>query len=248
MRHEPIRIRHDIKRRTLTVRHVAHLSPRMLRIVFGGDALADFASDAFDDHVKLFFPAPDGGAIKRDYTPRGFDRLASSLTIDFALHDAGPATDWASAAKPGDQIDIGGPKMSVVIPDDFDWWIMVGDESSLPAIGRRLQEMSSSTPVTALIAVSGPAEEQALATGADLDLVWVHRAVDRADDADAVIAALRSIESRDGDGFVWVAGESSFARAVRAEFIDRRGHPKEWVRARGYWKMGAAGSHDKLND
>jgi NADPH-dependent ferric siderophore reductase len=247
MRHEINRIRHEAKRRTLSVRHVERLSPAMVRIVFGGEALADFASDAFDDHVKLFFPAGEE-TIKRDYTPRAFDRTAERLTIDFALHDAGPATAWAAAAAVGDVIDIGGPRMSTIIPEDYDWWILVGDEASLPAIARRLEEMPAGAPVTAVIAVAGPEEELPLATAAALDLVWVHRPLDRADHADAMIAALASIARRSGDGFVWIAGESAFARAVRAEFIERRGHPHPWVKARGYWKKGAEGAHDKLDD
>jgi NADPH-dependent ferric siderophore reductase len=118
----------------------------------------------------------------------------------------------------------------------------------LPAIARRLEEMPRGAPVTALIAVSGPEEEQRLATDAALDLVWVHRPPERADEADATIAALASVGPRAGDGFVWIAGESGFARAVRAEFVERRGHPHPWVKARGYWKKGAAGTHDKLDD
>jgi NADPH-dependent ferric siderophore reductase len=248
MRHESIRIRHEPKRRTLTVRQISALSPKMLRIVMEGAELADFASDAFDDHVKLFVPLPGGDTIKRDYTPRAFDRVARQLTIDFAVHDAGPATNWALAARVGDKMDIGGPRMSVPVPDDFDWWILVGDEASLPAIARRLEEMPDGAPVAVLVAVSGAEEEQRLATNAALDIVWVHRPLDRADDAAAMIRALASIARRDGDGFVWIAGESSFARAIRTEFIERRGHPHSWIKARGYWKKGVAGSHDNLAD
>ncbi|MDB5721309.1 MAG: siderophore-interacting protein [Alphaproteobacteria bacterium] len=247
MRHEIIRIRHEAKRRTLSVQQVERLSPAMIRIVFGGKELADFASAAFDDHVKLFFPNGEE-AIKRDYTPRAFDRKAERLTIDFALHEAGPATDWAAAATAGDTIDIGGPRMSTIVPEDYDWWILVGDEASLPAIARRLEEMPHGAPVTALVAVCGSEEEQCLATDAALDLVWVHRPLDRANEPDAMIAALASIEPRDGDGFVWIAGESTFARAIRAEFIERRGHPHPWIKARGYWKKGAPGAHEKLDD
>ena len=71
-------------RLSLTVREIKTLSPKMMRIVAEGAELADFASDAFDDHLKLFLPSTDGNTIKRDYTPRAFDKVARQLTIDFA--------------------------------------------------------------------------------------------------------------------------------------------------------------------
>ena len=248
MRHQAERIRHDPRGRSLAVRHVERLSPGMLRIILHGEDLADFATHAPDDHVKLLFPTPGGEIVKRDYTPRFFDRAARSLTIDFALHDSGPATDWAGKAVAGDRIGIAGPKMSVVIPQDYDWWLLIGDEASLPAISRRLEEMRPGTPVTALITVAGPAEELLLQSPAELDIIWIHRPLAMADDAAPVIERLRSVPVPPGDGFVWIGGESSCARALRAEVIEARGQPRAWVKARGYWKKGEAGSHDKIED
>ena len=78
----------------------------------------------------------------RDFTPRRFDSKTATLVIDFALHDAGPATRWALGARAGDRLEIGGPKSSKVVPDDFDGYLLVGDESALPAIGRRVEGAS----------------------------------------------------------------------------------------------------------
>ncbi|MGL1747182.1 siderophore-interacting protein, partial [Vibrio parahaemolyticus] len=49
---------------------------------------------------------------------RRFDPVLGTLTIDFALHQAGPATAWALAAKPGDRLEIGGPRGSTILADD----------------------------------------------------------------------------------------------------------------------------------
>jgi NADPH-dependent ferric siderophore reductase len=54
-----------------------------------------------------------------------------TLTIDFAIHLAGPH-QWAAAAKVGDRLDIGGPRGSAVVPDDFDWYLLIGDEARCP--------------------------------------------------------------------------------------------------------------------
>jgi NADPH-dependent ferric siderophore reductase len=32
----------------------------------------------------------------------------------------------------GDRLDIGGPRGSAVVPDDFDWYLLIGDEARRP--------------------------------------------------------------------------------------------------------------------
>ncbi|HEY4174066.1 MAG TPA: siderophore-interacting protein, partial [Rhodopila sp.] len=110
-RHHILRIRRETRRRALSVTATERITPNMLRIRFSSPDLRDFESLAPDDHVKLFVPNPDGGEpCRRDYTPRAFDAAQGMLTIDFALHESGPATAWALAARPGDRIEIGGPR------------------------------------------------------------------------------------------------------------------------------------------
>src|ERR1700721_1448348 len=99
----PRRVRHETRRRTLTVKQVEHIAAHMIRITLAGD-LAGFTSLGFDDHVKLFFPDgttnADGASnmMGRDFTPRRHDPIKNTLAIDFAIHDAGPATRWAEHA------------------------------------------------------------------------------------------------------------------------------------------------------
>ncbi len=137
-RHTTTRIRHELRRRMLTVASTELLTPRMRRFGFTSPDLHDFVSASHDDHVKLFFPAVGNDAdgrqtCMRDFTPRRFDQSLGMLIIDFALHEAGPATRWATAAQIGDTLEIGGPRGSSVVPDDFDWYLLIGDETALPA-------------------------------------------------------------------------------------------------------------------
>ncbi len=107
----------------------------MIRITLTGD-LDGFTSLGFDDHVKLFFPDgtanADGtpNALGRDFTPRRYDRAANTLEIDFAIHEAGPATRWARRRKPGQTLPLGGPRGSFVIPTSYDWHLLIGDETA----------------------------------------------------------------------------------------------------------------------
>jgi NADPH-dependent ferric siderophore reductase len=52
------RVRHPLKFRLLQVKHVRRLTPHLTRVTLTGDDLHDFESASFDDHVKVFFPAP----------------------------------------------------------------------------------------------------------------------------------------------------------------------------------------------
>jgi NADPH-dependent ferric siderophore reductase len=249
-RHQVTRIRREPQRRTLTVAATEKLSACMLRIRFTSDELGGFESAAPDDHIKLFLPNggfENGRPAMRDYTPRAFDTAAGSLTIDFALHQAGPATAWAIDAKPGDTIQIGGPRGSAVIADDFDWYLLIGDETALPAICRRIEELRDNVPVTAMIAVDTADDRIAMPDRAGLTIHWTARR-DGGDDAQRLIALLGDHPWPSGEGYVWIAGESGVARSVRTHVIEALGHPREWTKAAGYWTQGVADAHERIGD
>lgn len=249
-RHRIQRLRHETRRRVVTVSTVTRLTPKMLRVDFASPDLVGFDSASPDDHVKIFVPdpaAPDGRSM-RDYTPRRFDGLRGTLTIDFALHDAGPATAWALDAKPGDTLEIGGPRGSAVAPDDFDFYLLIGDETALPSIARRLEELRPHAPVTAIFLLDGPEETPALETMTDARIIHAFRDGAR-DDAAVLREALAGWRAPAGEGYVWIAAEARAARALRDEIVERRGHPKAWLKAAGYWVKGEAGaSHKDVGD
>lgn len=264
-KHAINRVRHEPRRRLLTVKAVERITPNMARITLGGD-VAGFHSGAYDDHVKVFFPLPGDNAPTlpapgpdgkvpdgvprspgRDYTPRRYD--ADALVLDFALHDAGPATDWAAQATPGQQLAVGGPRGSFVIPDDFDWYLFIGDETALPAIGRRLEELRSGVKAIVIAAVTGPEEEQRFESRADVETVWVRRPLSQAENPAPLLDAVRKLTlPRTGDGYAWAAGESQTAKLLRRHLIDERGLEKAWVKAAGYWRRGAVSVHETHND
>jgi NADPH-dependent ferric siderophore reductase len=246
--HQITRHRLEPRRRSLTVKETTRITPNMIRILFEGADLEDFVSMGPDDHVKLFIPSETGEVERRDYTPRHFDRDACTLVIDFAVHDAGPATRWAIEAEPGDKLEIGGPRGSAVVSPTFDWWLLIGDETALPAIGRRIEEMPSGTRVISVVAVADEAEEQIFDSAARHEPVWIHRSLDRADDPAPLLSTLRTMPLPNGDGFVWIAAEGRVARALRNYVVESCGHPLAWTKAAGYWLKGVADAHDKLAD
>ncbi|UOM32724.1 siderophore-interacting protein [Acuticoccus sp. I52.16.1] len=242
------RVRHEMMRRELTVSAVERITPAMVRVTLSGASLASFASASPDDHLKVFVPGADGEPVGRDYTPRHFDTEAGALVIDFVDHDAGPAAAWARTARAGDTVLVGGPRGSAVIEGDaIARWLLIGDETALPAIGRRIEEFGPGTPVTSLVAVAGPAEEQTFATAARLTARWLHRDPGAAADPAPYLAALETMEIAH-DTFVWVAAEAEVARAIRRHILER-GHRKTWMKASGYWAAGRAdGAVKNLED
>ncbi len=246
--HRITRIRHEIVRRQLVVREVAHVTPHMLRVTLEGSELAGFSSASADDHIKLFVPGADGEIERRDYTPRRYDAAAGTLAIDFAMHDAGPATLWALQAKAGDAVEIAGPRGSTLIPWSFDWYLLVGDETALPSIGRRIEEAPAGARIISIIAVTGPDERQMFATKAEHSAIWVYRPAALADGPGVMIAALADLQFPEGEGLIWVAAEAKVAKAVKQHIEHSRGHLRQWMKASGYWMKGIADAHDQLED
>ena len=83
-------------------------------MVLGGEDFEDFTTPSADHHIKLYVPCEAGDLAARDFTPRHFDAEAEKLTIDIALHSAGPAIRWAEQAQAGDVVELSGPRGSLI--------------------------------------------------------------------------------------------------------------------------------------
>lgn len=230
------RVRHELKLRELEVVAIEPLGPSFLSITLGGESLADFVSLGFDDHVKIMFDGPDG-QVRRDYTPRRHDREARRLTIEFALHGDGAASDWARAARVGDPLTVGGPRGSMVIPLDLDWQLLAGDATALPAVARRLEELPAGAHVEVLV-LAGADEQRTLDTHAAAQVRWF-------DNADAWLETLRALALPAGTGFAWAGGEAALMAQVRQALQDK-GLARQATRVSAYWKRGVQAHHENL--
>lgn len=228
------RVRHELKRRELQVVDVRHLAPDYVSVTFKGETLHDFVSSSYDDHVKFLID----DEVRRDFTPRSYDNEKRELTIEFALHATGAASDWARQAAPGQSATIGGPRGSMIIPMDYAWHVLAGDATALPAIRRRLEELPAGAQVQVLVA--GP-EAAALTFDSAAQVT-----LQRFGDAQALLAAIRAMALPAGEGFFWFAGEASVAAQVRDAVFGDKSHPREAARISAYWKQGASGHHEDL--
>ncbi|WDY59058.1 siderophore-interacting protein [Pseudomonas sp. PSKL.D1] len=238
------RVNHEIRQRRLQVLKVTDLTPRMRRITLGGEELQGFTSLGSDDHIKLLFAESaeqqaaidarnlgrDGGArpTMREYTPRRIDLVANELDIDFVLHGDGPASTWAAQAEPGHILNIAGPRASMVVPHIFESYLLVGDETAIPAIGRRLEELAAGRKVLAVIQIEDDHERQPLPSKAQVEIIWIKRDED-------LLARLQALPLPDGKLYSWVALEKSLTRQAKALLL-HRGIAEDALKAAAYWR------------
>jgi NADPH-dependent ferric siderophore reductase len=217
-------------------------------VTLHGPDLTGFISLGTDDHVKLLFattpeeqaaldtfmPGPNGQGPKpamRDYTPRRYDAASGELDIDFVLHGDGPAATWAAQAQPGQFLHIAGPRGSMIVPDMFDSYLLIGDETALPAIARRLEELAANRRALVVVEIEDNAERQALESKAQVEVIWVLRG------EQDLLEATRQLTLPEGDLYAWVATESALSRKVRRILLDELKLDEAAVKAAGYWRL-----------
>jgi len=248
-------------RRAEVVR-IEDVTPRYKRIILGGEELEGFKSLSPSDHFKLLL-APDGETepaiptfgengpsipegrqrpIMRDYTPRAFDAEQNLLTIEVALHTSGVASDWAQQAKVGDVVGTLGPRGSHILDHTtFDWFVLAGDETSIPTIARRLEELPAGKKAFVFIEVDGAEDEQPLTSPADVELTWVHRNGATAGETDVLVQAIKAFDfPTEGEGFQSYTGEANSLRDIRRYLLKEKGLDKTWIDFSGHWKYGTA--------
>lgn len=244
----------------LTVATTRRLTPHMQRIRFQGSDLGRYAG--FENiHMRLMFPRDDDRAPQwpivgangvthypsddvlfiRKYTIRRIDPAGGTLDVDFVLHDdAGPGSDFALRARPGDVIGMGGPGGRSA-PPDRDWYLLAGDETAVPAISRILETLPETARGVALIEVADVAEEQPIDIGTDVEIRWLHR--DGAATGTLLVDAVRAVEfPADGSSvFAWAGCEFDASNAIRSYVRTECKLNKDENLIVCYWRRGDKG-------
>lgn len=241
------------------------LSPSFLRVVLGGDGLADLVPLPFaDSYVKLVFldprlprPLPvrddgrlDVGAMRaavpkalaprlRAYTVRDLDVRVPELTIDVVLHgESGLAGPWAAQARTGDEVWVQGPGGAYAPAPDVDVHLLVGDESALPAIAVALERLPRGARAQVLLEIPDERDELELTAppGCSVDVTWVHR--HGAQVGVRLVAEVTGLPWPMGRVGAFVHGEAGFVAVLRRYLRVDRQVPREDLSASGYWRLG----------
>lgn len=254
----PVRVKNELAFRRIFVKKVETIAGCFKRIVLEGEQLEGFSSRGFDDHTKLFFPVTSGEDVipptvsddgivwpdgprpqSRDYTPLSFNAETQELTLDFYLHEGGVASQWAENAQPGDPLVIGGPRGSLIVPVTYGWQLYVCDETGLPAVKRRLEDLRQSgadAHITLVVRAQSAQCVEYLNVGPQVNVEWIITDGQSTMQSDAaVMNQLKSLTLPDADYFVWLTGEGQFAKAMNDYFTLARGMDSTFVRSVAYW-------------
>jgi NADPH-dependent ferric siderophore reductase len=196
---------------------------------------------AVDDWYGSYLALPEQvRPIMRTYTVRGRDPHSGRIDVEFILHgDSGPASAWATAARPGDLLGIiaagaddDGAQARPYSPGDADWQLLVGDATALPAIASILEQLPAGACARVFVEVPSAQDVRELNGPGDVQVTWLT--------GTAPVEAVRAAELPGGVPYAWVAGEAAMVRAVRRHLVTDRGFDARAHYFGGYWRAGVA--------
>nr|WP_211112548.1 siderophore-interacting protein [Azospirillum sp. SYSU D00513] len=213
----------------------------MRSIVLTGPALEGFALQpgVIAPHVAVTIPSDDACARQsRIYSVRRFDPVALTMEINFVLHGGGLASGWAERARPGDRAGIAGPGGLAL--ETVDRYVIAGDHTALPAIGRLLDVLPAGAGADVFVEVPDEAERQELPSRAGLSVTWLHRERGAPPVASRLPDAVMEATPAGGSGTVavWTGAEQTVARRIRSHARQTLKLPSGRHSVVAYWKAG----------
>jgi NADPH-dependent ferric siderophore reductase len=181
---------------------------------------------------NLFLHADGSRAVLRTLTP--LRPAAGEVTVEVVRHGDGPLSAWASEIEVGAEAALSGPGRGYAIDPAARSFLLVGDESALPAIGQLLATLPPSADVHALVEVADPTGELDLGPA----VTWLVSGPDAPAGHALVDAVGRA--TIEPDTRVWAAGEAAAMHRIRTHLFDGVGLPRAHGTVRGYWKARGA--------
>ncbi|MEM8592639.1 MAG: siderophore-interacting protein [Pseudomonadota bacterium] len=237
---------------TAIVKSVSDVTPNMRRITFGGPDLADFPEGKEGGYIKLIFPdlprAKPDRPVMRTYSIRAHNAAKGEIDVDFAMHadTGGIAIDWASAAKPGDEMPIRGPGTVKMAAPDADWYLIAGDMTGQPAALCNLEQLPKGAKGYVVLEITDEEDRQELDLPEGMELHWIVNPHPE-DLNNKLLDAIKSLDWRDGTPFIWTACEFDTMRALRSYYRTERGVSRDTLYLSSYWRAGRTEDQHKAD-
>jgi NADPH-dependent ferric siderophore reductase len=221
----------------LEVVAVPDLTPRMRRVQLTSPDLGRFDYLPGQD-MALTFRRGDAPPVRRRYTIRHFDPDQRRIDLDFVLHGDGPGMRWAQAARPGDSIEVVGPRGKITLVRDAAWHLFAGDATAVPGALAMMEALPLDVPAVAFLQVDGQEERQSVDGDRGQQITWRYE-VPAANGDTGLTSALADAALPAGRGHAYLAGEVALVTALKATLV-ARGWAAEDISAKAYWNRGRA--------
>lgn len=236
----------------------------MVRVVLGGPELVGLERGTPGSSVRLLLPRDDGvlevpawngnefrwadgtRARIRTLTPlevrSGADADTAELDLDIVLHGSSPLTRWARSALEEEPLEtaISGTGSGYEIDPGATSYVVLGDESAVPAITTLLAALSPSAQVEVVVERRPDAEPVELPAHPGATVTWAVL-TEGAAPGSTLVEVVDGMELGP-DTRVWAAGEAAGVQRLRKLLLDGRGLPRSHASIRGYWKAGREGT------
>lgn len=218
--------------RSATVVDRQQLAPNMVRLHLHTDDLSGVELPFTDHYVKLVLPTADE-PVRRAYTIRNFDRGTGVMTLDFVTHDGeGVGGPWAATVQPGERVTFLGPGGAWGPTVDYDYFMLVGDESAAPAIAATIEALPDGIGATVFLEVANEQHQFEMPQRDDVHLAWVLRG--DAPSGERLAQAVRYANVPEGRVGWFVHGVAEMVRDLRHLLFLERRVPREDVSISGY--------------
>ena len=236
------------------------LGPAYVRVTFGG-GLERFGSAGPDDFVYVLLPPPGRRELTIDttfgweqyatmpeserpvgayYTVRHHRPDADELDCDVHLHDpAGIVSSWALHARPGDPVALWGPRTAWTPPSTTTEWLLVADETGIPAVAAILEQRPPELPAQVYVETTAGVTLPPLPAGEHVTVHRLDRGADPPGTSPVLVEAVRAAGRPAATTYAWGGAESRSMTAIRRYLRHDVGLARTQVSMTPYWRHAA---------
>ena len=240
-----------------TVTGRRQISPDLVRLNMNSPALVGKELEFTDHYIKLLFTPEDADyawpfdvaqireqqpneqqPITRTYTLINLDPETGDFDVDFVTHgDSGLAAPWARTVEVGERFGFLGPGGAWGPTEDYEHFVLAGDETAAPAISAGLKHLPAGATATAYIEIEANDRKFDLPTREGVEINWVAR--NGATHGTELSRAVRAASTPTGKKTSWfIHGVAEMIKEMRRFLFVESGIPREDVSISGYWRIG----------
>tara|TARA_B100000989_G_C19472030_1_gene441162 strand:- start:47 stop:1105 length:1059 start_codon:yes stop_codon:yes gene_type:complete len=231
------------------------LSKNLKEIVFSGD-FRNLEISNTDDFMLVIVPHKEGNfKITKNYTIKNFRRQNfedkkqtagayytirqasnNEIVIWFVIHNhLGNLGDWAKAAEINDSVVFWGPRSLFNPPKETKHFILISDETGLPAIQSISENCNSKINCQIFCEVIDENCRIPLSPKKNLKENWVYRNEKGIKNNSYLLDKLKKFKLPTEDYYIFGAGEASQMMEIR-NYFKNNGVKNEEMNISGYWK------------